>query len=90
MKSILALAGTATVLVFAPAEALADRAPAARERAAIERVLRAHGFVAWEEIELDDDGPRWEVDDAKARDGKRYDVELEPRTLRIVSRVLDN
>ena len=48
------------------------------------------GIATIKEIELDDDGPRWEIDDAVARDGKRYDVELDPRTLRIVRRSLDN
>jgi len=70
--------------------ALADRPPNAQERAAVEQALRANGFVAWEEIELDDDGPRWEVDDARANDGRRYDVEFDPRTMRIVRRSLDN
>jgi len=34
--------------------ALADRPPDAAERAAIETVLKANGFVSWDEIELDD------------------------------------
>lgn len=70
--------------------ALADRAPTASERTAIERVLRQAGFVSWEQIELDDDGPRWEVDDARTRASVRYDVKIDPRTLRIVKRERDD
>ena len=72
------------------APALADRPPDARERAAIERLLRGQGFVSWEEIELDDDGPRWEVDDARGPDGRRYDVKIDPRSMRIVRRERDH
>lgn len=90
MKKMFAAVALTSALALAATPALADRAPNPQERAAVERVLRANGFVSWEEIELDDDGPRWEIDDAVARDGKRYDVELDPRTLRIVRRSLDN
>jgi hypothetical protein len=86
MKMIAAMCALA--LAASPALA-ADRAPTQAERAAIERVLRASGFLSWEEIELDDDGPRWDVDDARAGDGKRYDVKLDPRSLRIVRRQID-
>lgn len=70
--------------------AIADRAPSAQERAAVERVLKAAGFVSWEEIELDDDGPRWEADDARARDGRRYDVKIDPHNMPIVKRSLED
>lgn len=70
--------------------ALADRPPTSEERAAIERVLRDQGFVSWEEIELDDDGPYWEVDDARTKDGRRWDLKLAPRSLEIVKRELDD
>lgn len=70
--------------------ALADRPPTGEERAAIERVLRDQGFVSWEEIELDDDGPYWEVDDARTKDGRRWDLKLAPRSLEIVKRELDD
>ena len=89
MTKFAALSIVATALLVA-APAAADRPPDARERAAIEGVLRAQGFVSWEEIELDDDGPRWEVDDARATDGRRYDVKLDPRTMRIVRRERDH
>lgn len=67
-----------------------DRAPTASERAAIESVLSEAGFVSWEEIELDDDGPYWEVDDARTADGLRYDLKLTPETLEIVERDLED
>ena len=82
-----AFAGSAALLA---SPALADRPPNAQERAAVERVLKANGFLSWEEIELDDDGPRWEVDDARVRDGRRYDIKINPRTMRIVRRELDS
>jgi hypothetical protein len=77
----------AIVLLFAPAtSALADRAPTPEERARIEAVLRAEGFTRWSEIELDDG--MWEVDDAVAADGTKYDLKLDT-TLKIVSRERD-
>lgn len=86
MKTIATI--TALLLAASPAAA-ADRPPTQAERAAVERVLRAGGFVSWEEIELDDDGPRWEVDDARVANGTRYDVKIDPRSMRIVRRQID-
>lgn len=88
MKFI-ALTATAAALVAAT-PALADRAPSATEAAAIEKAVRAAGFVSWEEVELDDDGPYWEVDDARMPDGKRYDLKLRPGTYEIVKRELED
>jgi hypothetical protein len=76
-----------TALLAAPA--LADRAPTATERAAIEPILKSAGFVSWEEIELDDDGPLWEIDDARTADGQKYDVKINPETMQIVRKTLD-
>lgn len=88
MKLIaLAVAGAALV---AATPALANRAPTATEAAAIEKAVRAAGFVSWEEVELDDDGPYWEVDDARMPDGKRYDLKLRPSTYEIVKRELED
>lgn len=82
-----------TIAAFAiAAPALADRPPTADERAAIEDVLRANGFTSWEEIELDDDGPYWEVDDARTanrRDGK-FDLKIDPQTMKIIKRERDD
>jgi hypothetical protein len=77
-------------LLTSAAPASADRPPNPRERAAIETVLRGQGFVSWEEIALDDDGPLWEVDDARGPDGRRFDLKLDPRTMRIVRRERDH
>lgn len=54
--------------------AFADRGPTAGERKHIAKVLRAHGFVSWGEIERDDG--KWEVDNAVTRTGKVYDVDV--------------
>ncbi|MDP3175096.1 MAG: PepSY domain-containing protein [Phenylobacterium sp.] len=71
-----------------------DRAPTQQEQAAIEKVLRAEGFVAWEEIEYDDDRPIrqpvWDIDDARTADGKMFDVRLEPGTLKVLRRTADD
>ena len=65
-----------------------DRPPTEAERTAIEKVLREQGYVSWEEIEFDDG--RWEVDDARTRNGLEYDLKLDPRTLAIIKRVHDD
>lgn len=87
MRKSYALIAIAAVSLL-PAAALADRPPSAQERTAIERVLRANGFVNWDDIEFDDG--RWEIDDARLRNGQKYDVKLAPRTLRIIRRVRDD
>ncbi len=66
----------ALALLAAPmTHALADRAPTAEERSRIEAALRAEGFARWSGIERDDE--RWEVDDAVAADGAKYDLKLD-------------
>lgn len=80
---------TAILLLTASPAAAADRPPTGAERAAVERVLRGGGFVSWEDIELDDDGPYWDVDDARIPDGRRYDVKIDPRSMRIIRRQID-
>lgn len=66
---------------------LADRAPNPEERARVEGALRNQGFTRWGEIELDDGV--WEVDDAYAPDGRKYDLKLNPETLAIIERDSD-
>ena len=51
-------------------------------------MLRNEGFTRWGKIELDDDV--WEVDDAYAADGRKYDLKLEPDTLEIIAREADD
>src|SRR3546814_8665249 len=77
----------ALAAAFGATPALADRDANAEERAAIEKVLRAQGFVSWEEIELDDG--RWEVDDARDAKGVEYDLKIDPKTLKIVRKEED-
>jgi hypothetical protein len=67
-------------------QALAERAHSPEERFRIETVLRNEGFTRWGKIELDDDDGVWEIDDAHASDGHRYDLRLHPDTLEIITR----
>lgn len=84
MKSVNLALAAAIAMLATPA--LADRAPNAEERAAIEAKLKAEGFTRWESIELEDDDSVWEVDDAVGPDGREYDLELRVDTLEIVDR----
>ena len=80
----------ALAMGMAATPALADdRPPTAEERAAIEQILTAEGFVGWDEIEFDDDG-YWEVDDARTSDGLQYDLKLAPETYEIIERDLED
>lgn len=87
------IALVASLSVFPLSAALADRAPTAEERSAIEDVLRDAGFTSWEEIEFDDDDDDaddqvWEVDDARGADDIEYDLKLD-RDYRIIKRERD-
>jgi hypothetical protein len=78
------------VPVLWPRPLLADRAPTPQERSRIESVLRNEGFTEWGAIALDDDDDVWEVEDAYASDGHRYDLMLHPDTLEIIAREPDD
>ena len=69
-----------------PGQVLADRVPSPEERSRIETMLRNEGFTRWGNIELDDNDDVWEIDDALASDGHRYDLRLHPDTLEIIAR----
>ena len=69
-----------------PGQVLADRGPSPEERSRIETMLRNEGFTRWGKIELDDEEDVWEIDDAHASDGHRYDLRLHPDTLAILTR----
>jgi Peptidase propeptide and YPEB domain len=84
-RILLGLVISATTLSSGPV--FADRPPTPQERSQIEAILRNEGFTHWGEIELDDD--LWQVDDAYASDGRRYDLKLDPDTLSIVEREPD-
>lgn len=64
--------------------ALADREPTPEERVRLAAALRAEGFVRWDDIEFDDGS--WEIDDAVAADGKKFDLKLNQNTLAIIAR----
>jgi hypothetical protein len=67
-------------------QALADRAPNLEERTRIESMLHHEGFTGWGRIELDDEDGVWQIEDAHASDGNRYDLRLQPDTLSILTR----
>jgi hypothetical protein len=48
-------------------------------------VLRSHGFSRWGEIEREDNSA-WEVEDAYASDGEKYELKLRRGTLEIINR----
>ncbi|UWF59969.1 PepSY domain-containing protein [Brucella sp. 2716] len=76
--------------VLSAGTALAGRHPQPDERAALERVLTQEGFTSWGEIEMDDG--LWEVEDARTKspaDGK-FDLKIDPTTLKIVTRHRDD
>jgi hypothetical protein len=82
----LSIALALAVLAAPLTAASADRAPTAEERSRIEAALRAEGFARWSDIEHDDG--RWEVDDAVAADGAKYDLKLDD-TFKIIKRDRD-
>lgn len=94
MRPITAALISSALALTATAALAADRAPTPQEKAAIEKVLRAEGFVSWEEIEYDDDRPQrqpvWDIDDARTADGKAFDVRLEPGTLKVLRKQADH
>jgi hypothetical protein len=90
-----AILGACLMLLAAPA-AIAQQqgqqqvrqsdAPSPAERSRIEAVLRERGFVRWKEIEREDNGRSWEVDDAYTADGRRFDLRLSADDLREIGR----
>ncbi|KRB86092.1 hypothetical protein ASE00_04960 [Sphingomonas sp. Root710] len=84
MKRISLAALALTTLAAAPA--LADRGPTQPEATAITATLAAAGFKSWNKIEYDPDGPKWKVDDARALNGKTYDLQLDANTYAIVKK----
>lgn len=64
------------------------REPTKDEKEAIESTLKTAGFASWEHIMLDDD--KWQVDNAKADDGKTYDLELGLASYEIMSKKEDD
>ena len=74
-------ASAIALLAMSTTAAVADRKHK-HEPASVKAVLHANGFVSWDEIEWDDG--RWEVDDARHRNGHVYDLDI--RNGRIIRR----
>jgi len=85
----LAAAFLATSLLAGAPAAHADDRPSPEERSRIEASLRQLGFVSWGDIEREDGGRRWEVDDARMPDGTKYDLELASDDLRVIKQERD-
>ena len=79
----------AALLASLAAPAWAD-APTAEQRIRIETALRGMGFERWGGIESDNNGREWEVDDARAADGREFDVRLNASDLSEISRKGDS
>lgn len=86
--SLLATALATSLLLAAPI-AMADDRPNPEERTRIEAALRQMGFVSWDEIEREDGGRVWEVDDARMPDGSKFDLRLAAIDLREIERKPD-
>ena len=80
----------AAVGMLAPGQVLADRLPSPEERSSIETLLRDAGFQQWGKIELNEDDDFWDVEDAYACDGSKYDLKLNLETLTILSESNDD
>ena len=78
----------AAALLLLPLAAAEARVPTPEMRTRIEAALREQGYTAWDDIDVERDG-RIEVDDARGADGKEYDLELDPQTLRVTKREED-
>jgi hypothetical protein len=90
MRHALRLSAAVLALALSTAPALADERPSAEERTRIEAVLRERGFQSWGEIERENNGREWEVDDARHADGRKYDLHLATDDLRELSRRVDD
>lgn len=59
------------------APALADSKPSPQDAERVRATIAAHGFIGGE-IETDDDGPEaFEVDDARDKNGLKFDIKLD-------------
>ncbi|NOG69389.1 PepSY domain-containing protein [Roseicella sp. DB1501] len=85
-----AMAATLSVAQAADRRRVENDAPTAAERKRIEGVLHERGYVRWKEIEREDAGKTWEVDDAYMADGKRYDLRLSADDLKEIDKHPEN
>ncbi len=90
-RTRIALAAFAAALFLVPPGIVlaGDDKPTLEERARIERALVALGFTSWDEIEREDDGRVWEVDNARMPDGSEWDLKLSADDLRVLKRERD-
>lgn len=80
----------ATLASIAVTPSMADRKPTLEERSRIETKLKELGYTSWDEIEFDEERNAWEVDNARTADGRDYDLKLNPQTLDVISRKLED
>lgn len=88
LSKILILSAAFASIAVAPG--LADRKPTLEERSRIELKLKELGYTSWDDIEFDEERNAWEIDDAHTADGKDYDLKLNPQTLDVISRKLED
>jgi hypothetical protein len=81
-RIFLGLAAMAALAAGVPVQA--DRGPTQAEAAKIATTLTAAGFKSWNKVELDPDGPKWKVDDARKLNGKTYDVQITTNSYEIL------
>ena len=89
MRYALTLILAALLAIVVATPAAADRGPTQVEAAKIAAVLTAAGFKSWNKVQYDEDGPKWKVDDARAINGKTYDLELSPNDYQIFKKSSD-
>jgi uncharacterized membrane protein YkoI len=76
------VAAAALGLAWAQARADHDRPATDEERARIEQALNKMGYNSHGEIEIE--GDRVEVDDATDAKGRRWDLKLDAKTLKLI------
>lgn len=81
---------SAALASIAITQALSDRKPTLEERSRIETKLKELGYTSWDEIEFDEERNVWEINDARVADGRDYDLKLNPQTLDVISRKLED
>lgn len=80
---VVALGGTAATTMAGK-----DRPPTPEEYARIMKVLEENGYSAPGEIEIE--GKYIEVEDVLHTDGKRYELKLDAKTLKILNREVED
>lgn len=90
MRHVSRLFVFAVVAQLATFPAVADERPSSEERTRIEATLRERGFQHWGEIERENGGRDWEVEDARHSDGRKYELRLSGDDLRELARRQDD